>query len=153
MAQPSPPKDPRVKAIELLARREHSARELRRKLEQRGIGEDRAAAAVEELARDGWQNDARYAETRVRGRIQQGYGPVRIAAELRTAGVSSDDIRQALDDAEADWYALAAAVHAKHFGARPRTSAERARHYRYLQGRGFDGGQIEAALKGDSSGD
>ncbi len=144
------PIDPRAKAIELLARREHSARELKRKLEQRGISKDEAAEAVSGLAQDGWQSDARYAEMLVRSRIAQGYGPVRIEAELEVAGVNGDDIRTAMDEAAVDWRAQAAEAHARHFGQLPKSSAERAKQYRYLQGRGFDGSQIQSALKGDA---
>lgn len=144
------PGDPKARAIKLLARREHSAKELKRKLEVRGISSDAAAQVVRGLAQDGWQSDARYAELLVRSRISQGYGPVRIEAELEVAGVPSEDIRAAMDDAAADWRALAAEIHAKHFGQLPKSSAERAKQYRYLQGRGFDSSQISAALKGNA---
>ena len=150
---PRPPEetgDPKARAIKLLARREHSARELKRKLEARGIGETEAAEAVAELGREGWQSDVRYAEMLARSRISQGYGPVRIEAELRMAGVPAAEIGKALDESGADWRALAAEVHAKRFGALPKSSAERAKQYRFLQGRGFDGAQIQAVLRGDS---
>src|SRR6185295_823724 len=77
------PPDPKAQALKLLARREHSARELKRKLTARGIGEVDAAAAVADAAADGWQSDTRYAEMLVRSRISQGFGPMRIEAELR----------------------------------------------------------------------
>lgn len=146
------PSDPKARAIQLLARREHSARELKRKLEDRGIGEDEAAAAVAEVAAAGWQSDERYAEMLVRTRVSQGYGPVRIEADLEVAGIPVEKIREALDGAGVDWHAHAREAHAKKFRAPPATSAERAKQYRYLQGRGFDSGQIQAALKGEASG-
>ncbi len=147
--RPGDPGDPKARAIKLLARREHSARELKRKLEARGIGGEQASAAIAELSREGWQSDERYAEMLVRSRIAQGKGAVRIEAELRMAGVPAGEIRAALEGADVDWRALAAEVQAKHFGGLPETPAERAKQYRFLQGRGFDGGQISAALKGD----
>lgn len=139
---------PKARAIKLLARREHSARELRRKLEARGIGGAEAADAVAELGRDGWQSDQRYADMLVRTRVNHGFGPVRIEADLRLAGLGADQIRAALAAAAPEWRALAAAAQAKHFAGLPQTAAERARQYRYLQGRGFNSGQIESALKG-----
>lgn len=142
------PVDPRARGVQLLARREHSSRELARKLEQRGIPKDEAEAAVAELGRDGWQSDARYAGMLVRTRIAQGFGPLRIDAELRQAGISSDGIRLAQDEAGADWRAICAEVHARRFGQRPTTGTERAKQYRYLQGRGFDSSQIGAVLTG-----
>ena len=144
------PLDPKAQALKLLARREHSARELKRKLEARAVGKDEAAAAVADVTAAGWQSDERYAEMLVRTRVSRGYGPVRIEAELRVAGVPSNKIREALDNAGVDWRAHATEVHAKKFGAAPRSSAERAKQYRYLQGRGFDSSQISAALKGDA---
>lgn len=147
--KPKKPLDPKTQALKLLARREHSARELKRKLAARGIGDDEAAAAVEHAMAENWQSDARYAGMLVRTRIAGGYGPVRIEAELEVAGVPSEQIRAALEEAAVDWGELAAEVHAKKFGRAPRTSAERAKQYRYLQGRGFDAGQISAALKGE----
>lgn len=154
MPRPSPkrnkaPVDPRARGVQLLARREHSGRELARKLEQRGVPKDEAEAAVAELGRDGWQSDARYAGMLVRTRIAQGFGPLRIDAELRQAGISADEIRLAQDEAGADWRAICAEVHTRRFGTLPTTGTERAKQYRYLQGRGFDPTQIGAVLKGD----
>ena len=144
------PADPKARAIQLLARREHSARELQRKLEARGIAADEAESAVAEVAAAGWQSDERYAEMLVRSRVAQGYGPMRIKAELEVAGLPSDKVREALDGAGVDWREHALEAHTKRFGAPPKTSAERAKQYRYLQGRGFDGDQIQAALKGSN---
>jgi regulatory protein len=147
--KPKKPLDPKTQALKLLARREHSARELKRKLAARGISDDAAAAAVEHAMAENWQSDARYAGMLVRTRIAGGYGPVRIEAELEVAGVPSEQIRAALAEAAVDWRELAVEVHAKKFGRPPQTSAERAKQYRYLQGRGFDASQISAALKGE----
>lgn len=143
------PLDPKTQALKLLARREHSARELKRKLKARGISDQDADSAVAHATAEGWQSNPRYAEMLVRSRIAGGYGPVRIEAELEVAGIPGEEIRAALDGADVDWSALAAEVRAKKFGALPRSSAERAKQYRYLQGRGFDSGQIARALKGD----
>ena len=149
---PRKPLDPKTQALKLLARREHSARELARKLKARGIAGDDATSAVAHAAAEGWQDDARYAGMLLRTRVAAGYGPVRIEAELEVAGVSPEVIRAALDEAAVDWRALAIEVHAKKFGRLPESSAERAKQYRYLQGRGFDASQVSAALKGEDPG-
>src|SRR4051812_45925376 len=109
------PVDPKAQAIKLLARREHSARDLTRKLKARGVGADEAAAAVASVATDGWQSDERFAEMLVRSRVNQGYGPQRIEAELRVAGLPSDQVRAALDNAGVDWNEHARDAHAKKF--------------------------------------
>ena len=146
---PKKPVDPKAQAIKLLGRREHSARELTRKLKARGVGDDEAAAAVDLVTREGWQDDGRYAKMLVRSRVSQRYGPMRIEAELRVAGLPADKIRAALDDSGVDWREQAREAHAKKFRSLPATSAERAKQWRFLQGRGYDGSQINAVLKGE----
>lgn len=134
----------------LLARREHGARELVRKLEARGVEPDAAVEAVAELGREGWQSDARYAGMLVRTRTEAGYGPLRIEAELRQAGLPGEAIAAALADAGVDWCEQCALAHARKFGALPQSQAERAKQYRFLQARGFDGGHITTVLRGGS---
>jgi regulatory protein len=151
--KPVDPKDPaavRMRALRLLARREHGARELEYKLEQRGIDPEAAAEVVGELAQVGWQSDERYVRSLVRSRIAQGFGPLRITSELEGAGVADSLIRESLAAAATDWKALAVQIHARKFGHAPKNGAEWQKQYRYLAGRGFDSEQIYAALKGES---
>ena len=150
--RPEDPADPaaaRVRALRLLGRREHGARELQYKLGQRGIDPDCAEQAVQELARAGWQSDARYVASLVRSRIAQGFGPLRIEAELEQAGVAAALAREALAAAATDWKARATEVHARRFGRLPGSAAEWQKQYRHLAGRGFEPGQIHAALRGE----
>jgi regulatory protein len=146
---PDDPAAARLRALRLLARREHGARELEYKLAARGIAGERAAEVVEELARSGWQSDARYVSSLVRQRVDQGYGPLRIEAELEAAGVAQALIREALAGCGADWKALAIAIQEHKFGEAPRSAGEWQKQFRHLAGRGFDAGQIRAALKGE----
>ena len=143
------PPDAQNSALRLLVRREHSARELKRKLAARGVDDAAADAAIEKLAGRDLQSDVRYAEQLIRTRIAQGHGPVRIESELTQAGLASEQINAALAAAECDWNRLAAEVHAKKFGAAPKNMSERNKQYRFLMGRGFDGEQIRRVLKGD----
>jgi regulatory protein len=55
-----------------------------------------------------------------------------------------------MGEVDVDWRAMATEVRARHFDGLPKSEAERAKQYRYLQGRGFDSSQIGAALKGDA---
>src|SRR5689334_16528538 len=86
---------PTQRALGLLVRREHSQRELQRKLVARGIEKDEAATAVARLRDAGWQDDARFAASLARSRAISGYGPVRIRAELGTHGLPSEAIAAA----------------------------------------------------------
>src|SRR5687767_12564106 len=67
---------PLQRALGLLVRREHSRKELTRKLLARGVERDEAEAAVARLAGEGWQDDVRFAELLVRSRASTGYGPL-----------------------------------------------------------------------------
>ena len=133
--------------LRLLGRREHSARELKSKLRARGVEGDVAAEIVDGLSESGWQSDARYAEMLVRSRVAQGHGPQRIEAEMRVAGVSSDEIRAAIDAAEVDWDEVIQRVWQRHFRQPAADASERQKQYRYLMGKGFDGATISRLLK------
>lgn len=146
--RPRTPIDPKAQAVKLLARREHSARELQRKLEQRGVPDVEAAAAVDYVRQEGWQSDVRFAQLLVRSRVAQGYGPLRIRAELQQAGLTREEIESALAEAGIDWREACVRAQQKRFREIPGSSTERAKQYRFLQGRGFEAGQIATALRG-----
>ncbi|MDE2149150.1 MAG: regulatory protein RecX [Gammaproteobacteria bacterium] len=141
------PSGARVRAVRALARREHSAAELRRRLIARGVPAPLADQAVRECTEHGWQSDARYAEAMLRQRTMQSYGPLRIAAELAAADVATPLIRRALAVTETDWVQRAAELRARRFGAPPRCAADWQRQYRFLVQRGFSAEQASAALR------
>jgi len=141
-------------ALDLLARREHSRRELERKLAARGFSEDIIAPVLDELERTRALADARFTGSFVRSRIARGQGPQRIRAELAQRGVAGAEADDGLRTADVDWLATIRAVRAKRFGPDlPRDYAERARQARFLQYRGFDSAQIRAALEFDGDSD
>ena len=140
-------------ALGFLAQREHSRRELTRKLVARGFPDDVVSRALDELERNGALAEARFTESFVRSRISKGQGPQRIRAELAQRGIADDEAAEVLRAADVDWLTTIRAVRAKRFGPElPRDYAERARQARFLQYRGFDSAQIRAALEfeGDS---
>jgi regulatory protein len=139
----------RLVALRALARKEHGATELQRKLEQKGFPADQVGQLVASLQREGLLNDHRYVESFIRQHAQRGQGPARIRAELRMQGIDPALIGRALAAADVDWAQLACEVRRKRFGAAiPRTAAERAKQGRFLQYRGFDSEQIRAAFRG-----
>jgi regulatory protein len=140
-------------ALEYLARREHSRRELTRKLAARGFRDDVITRALDELECTGALADARFTDSFVRSRVAKGQGPQRIRAELAQRGIADEEADGVLRAADVDWLATIRAVRLKRFGPEPpRDYAERARQARFLQYRGFDSAQIRAALEfeGDS---
>ena len=93
----------RHSALRLLARREHSQYELRRKLKARGYGEGLVDELLTELVTERLLSDTRYAEAMVTHRASRGYGPLRICMELRDRGVAERIVDKALQEAEVDW--------------------------------------------------
>ncbi|HET9049497.1 MAG TPA: regulatory protein RecX [Chiayiivirga sp.] len=152
-AAPSTP-EPRRKALELLTRREHSRRELTRKLAARGVESTTAQAVVDALAENGWQDDARFADALVRARVASGHGPIRIRAELQQHGLAGEFIQAALETSETDWKGLARALLQRRFGASPtRDRKEIARRGAFLQRRGFDLESIRYAMDSEAPAD
>ena len=140
----------REAAIRLLARREHAAVELTRKLRAKGWPEALVEAAVEGLVEERLVSDERFTEAFIHGRVGRGSGPLKIEAELGQKGVGDAVVAELLDRRDAEWRRLAREVRAKRFGAEiPRDFKERAKQMRFLQGRGFTHDQIRAALGDD----
>jgi regulatory protein len=137
----------RKRALDLLARREHSRGELARKLAQKGAMPAQVAAVLDECAAQGLQSDARFAEALVTSRVRRGQGALRIRSELAERGVAEALIEAALAQAGVDWCALARDVCRRKYGAEPASDwAEHARRARFLGYRGFDAGVIREAL-------
>lgn len=149
-----PEPTPVQRALGLLVRREHSRRELTRKLAARGVGADEAKAAVERLAGEGWQDDARFAESLVRSRAANGYGPLHIRAELGTHGLDRDAVAAALAGFDGDWKQVARELVRRRFGeAGPKDLAHRRKAADLLARRGFDADTIRAATRFDPDGE
>ena len=88
-------------AIELafrhLGRRDRTEAELRRHLAAKDVGEQDAEAAIAEVARMGYLDDARYARTFAEDRRNlDGWGSARIERRLVELGVDRDHIAAAL---------------------------------------------------------
>jgi regulatory protein len=134
--------------MDLLARREHSRAELGAKLRARGADPSTLETVLDALAAERLQSDARYAEQYLRQRAEKGYGPLRIAQELRQRGIAESQVDEALARQEFDWAEQASAVRAKRFGRMPpRDIRERAKQVRFLEYRGFAADQIRQVLK------
>ncbi len=139
------------RALRLLARREHSRFELRRKLlrqrapksgsesesksarESESDSTNAAAgdnatreaqvdAVLDDLARRGLLSDQRFADSFVRRGVDRGHGPLKIRAGLRSRGVAEDLVDGALTFSDDFWLDLARAAQAKRFGNGGRNS-------------------------------
>jgi regulatory protein len=130
--------------LRLLARREHSRRELMDKLALRGFNRQEVEPVLTQLADENWQNDERYAQCYARHRLENGYGPLRIAYELQQRGIESIDLDALIAGQESDWQQHLLNVYLDKYTAEPELSAEIwLKRSRFLQQRGFSGDMIK----------
>jgi regulatory protein len=138
----------RESAVRILGRREHSQKELTRKLKQREFSEEVVEQTLGWLSEHDLLNEQRFASEYARMRAGRGYGPQRILQELRERGIAEQEAREALDALELDWWVAAAEVRRRKFGvALPDELAEIAKQQRFLQYRGFSAEQARAAVQ------
>lgn len=138
------------KALGLLARREHSRRELRQKLGRNGYAGEEANDALDRLGAQHYQDDERFAEVLIRSRTAQGYGPMRLRAELKSHGLSDARIRGLLDAVDTDWAEAAAAQLRRRYGGKAAADpAERARRAQFLLRRGFPAATVRDVTHAD----
>ena len=130
--------------MELLARREHSRAELKRKLKRREFSADVIESVLDALAQSGAQSDARFVDAYIESRIKRGFGPLRITSELRERGVNASDseLRQGYD-----WLDFCRALRDRRFGdASAPTRREWQRRARFLYSRGFPESMVRQVL-------
>ena len=150
MRKDKPPLPPRDRALGLVSRREHSARELKRKLQQKGVTAEEAVDVVDEMGERNYQSDARFAESLVRRRALDGYGPVRIRAELASHGVVREAATSAIAAADVDWMQIAKRVFsAKYRDTEAADHKERHKRAAWLAARGFDGATVRAVTRAE----
>ncbi len=137
-------------ALTMLARREYSRRELAMRMARKGYSETEVGATLEHLIEQGYQDDQRFGEMLVRTRIAQGYGPLRIRAELKTHQLLITEIQGLLDTAVADWPDLARNVLRRRYGQS--TTADRQQRLRraqFLLRRGFDAATVRSVTRAE----
>ncbi|MCH9670548.1 MAG: recombination regulator RecX [Gammaproteobacteria bacterium] len=145
--------DVREKAVALLARREHSRRELHTKLKRRGFPIELIDQALDWLAENDLQCDERYAEAYTHSRRSRGFGPLRILSDLRDRGVASSLIDSVVQASDIAWADEAVSTRARKFGdVLPEGIEERARQSRFLARRGFSAEHVRTALRRDIRG-
>jgi regulatory protein len=138
-------------AVALLARRDYSTHELKKKLAERGYTEHAYEVVVDDLESMGKVNNERYGQNVVAYRARRGHGPARIRNELQKSGLTRSAIDEAVKGEDSpDFLALARAARTRKFGPEiPKDRKERAKQSRFLQYRGFSTDHIRAALDGD----
>ncbi|MGD8784214.1 MAG: regulatory protein RecX [Thioalkalispiraceae bacterium] len=135
-------------AMRLLAAREHSQHELRRKLSQKGHATEDIERAIEQLAAQNLQSDARFVESFVNSHRQRGKGPKRIRLELQQHQLAEGLVDEYLNERDDAWKESALEVKLKKFGeALPDDFQQQMKQAKFLEYRGFTHEQISAVLK------
>jgi len=136
------------RAIRILAMRDHSEKELRRKLVAPVMGKN-GPEAVEATPEDidkviqwcfesRYLDDARFTRLFIASRSRKGYGPARIRQELNQKGIARPDIEQAMYECEIDWQVLAREQAERKFGTPlPTVFAQKVKVQRFLLNRGY----------------
>lgn len=132
----APGTDARARALRLLARREHSRAELRRKLAAHVEEGFDLEALLDDFTQRGWLSEERFIEQTVRARSRR-FGPLKIAHHLREKGIDEANVAAALVLARAGEAEALESTWRARFGAPSPDAAGKARQIRFLQGRGF----------------
>jgi regulatory protein len=135
----------RARALRLLARREHSRDEIRRRLQAEGAEPAALETLLDELERSGSLSEQRMAEQMVRG-AQGRYGSRQVLDRLRSKGIGGEPLAQAAEALKSQELDSARAVWRKRFGRQAGSLQEKAKQARFLAGRGFASEVIRAVL-------
>ena len=136
-----------MRALGLLARREHARGELEFKLASGGAEADAIRRVLDALEARGMLSEERFTEQFVRSRRNRGQGPRRIREELRRRGIGDAAATEALGQDDEYWSEQASQARIRRFGEDPPADyREWARQARFLERRGFTTEQIRSAL-------
>lgn len=128
-------------ALRALRHRDRSAREIDRRLADRGFGSAERERALETLRRTGLLDDDRFARSRAEALAGRGAGDELIRHDLGAAGIEPELVAAALESVGPELERAQRIVEAR--GPGPKTA-------RYLQGRGYSFDTIAAVASGEA---
>jgi regulatory protein len=141
------------RALRLLSNREHSRKELERKLAPHEETPGELREALDELQAKGFISDERAAESVLHRRASR-LGLGRLKQELQAKGLDAALVTEALAPLKETEFARAREAWFRRYGGEvPRDAAERARQSRFLAARGFGGEVIRKVLAGGAGED
>jgi regulatory protein len=142
------------RALNMLAFQARSARDLRRRLLQKGEAQAHVDLAIERLAANGLVDDAQYARQLARSKVLgQGASKRRLQQEMFKRGVArevaDEAIDEVLEDEGVDQGELVEQVARKKLRSLEKLDAptRRRRLYAFLARRGYEGDDIRRAIK------
>ena len=131
--QPDTATELRARALRLLARREHSRKELERKLSPYAESSEALDVLISELKTKSQLSEARFAEERAR-QLSRKYGAARIRQDLKSKGVGEELVEHVSSEGDLE---RARAILERKYRQPAATREERAKRMRFLQSRGF----------------
>jgi regulatory protein len=136
----------KIRALDYLARREHSRLELEKKLAPYAPTLEELSFVLDSLEQSGLLSAGRMVEQVVHARRSK-FGRRRIVHELQQKGIDEDLIAAALPHLKETELETARTVWRKKFGAMPINAKERAKQIRFLMSRGFTSEIIRQVLR------
>ena len=137
------------KALDLISRREHSQKEIKKKLLMRYDNDDLIDSVIDKLISNNLINNHRFAELYVLNRKRKGFGPRKIFYELIDKGIN-DSISDEIISQEEDWEVVAKKTFAKKFKDGPSSDIKiKNKQKVFLQNRGFSFKEIESVFAND----
>jgi regulatory protein len=133
------------RALKLLAAREHSRRELERKLAPHETEPGQLKTALDELQARGFIDEQRVVDSLLHRRASR-LGAGRIKQELQAKGLDAERVALAMAGLNATEFERAREVWRRKFGAPPQDAAQRAKQARFLAARGFSGEVVRRVL-------
>ena len=139
------PRDIRKKIMDFLSRREHSKKEIYKKMLDKVNSLEILDEEIKKLEQDGILDDERFAEQYLYSLVKRGLGPLRINKYLQEKGVDSHLINTLLKDL--DWQDLAKEVLLKKSKYQiPPKEEDVVKLKKFLNYRGFEYYDIERAF-------
>jgi len=134
------------KALDILSRREHSAHELKLKLQKKFDAISEIEKVIIRLENNNLLNDFRFAETYAYIRKRKGFGPNKIYYELANKGIK-ESISNEIISAEDGWREAALkAFRKKYKDGISADTKERLKQKNFLHNRGFTFKEIESVF-------
>ncbi|MBA3660357.1 MAG: regulatory protein RecX [Gammaproteobacteria bacterium] len=140
-------KEIRNAALRYLQMRDYSKMSLALKLRQKGFVLDEITPLLEQLVEDGLLNEERFVENYIHYRRGRGFGPERIALELKAQGIDKVCIAAQLDMADNTWLDSARRIWEKQFkNVKAQDFTSYMKQCQFLQRKGFTREQIDAVI-------
>jgi regulatory protein len=140
----------RERALGMLARREHTRVEMRRKLSPHAEFPEQVEQLLDALTARGWLSETRFAESRANA-LARKFGSLKIEHDLSNRGVSAEVVEHTVEQARTRELDTCRAAWQRKFGVLPRDAAERGRQMRFLAGRGFSAEAVHRVLKAEDA--